>query len=68
MIFDLKMEYTRKVLYVATGCHAPKYYESHYSGVVTWDIVLITFTYDAINRIDILADDIHNFLSHSAVL
>ena len=49
MIFDTKMDFTRKSCYVASGCHASKYDERRYSGVVSCESVRIAFTYDALN-------------------
>ena len=60
MVFDVKMDFTSKSCYIATGYYAPKYDESRYARVVSRDIVHRSFTYAALNRIGIMEADIHN--------
>jgi hypothetical protein len=60
MIFDVKMDLTRKARYVANGAKTPDPIASTYAGVVSRETVRIAFTYAALNGSDILAADIRN--------
>ena len=60
MIFDVKMYFTRKSLYVDTWCHAPKSAKRRYEGFFSLESVHIAFTYADINGIDIMEADIQN--------
>ena len=60
MVFDVKMDFTIKSRFVDTGCHALKSDESCYAGVVSHEGTHIAFTYDSLNMIDIMVDDIKN--------
>ena len=55
MIFDVKMELTRKARYVDTGCHAPKSDDIRYAGVVSRESVCTSLTCTTINVIDTIA-------------
>ena len=60
MIFDSKMDLTRKIWLVA-GRHKtnpPK--DSTYASVVSRDIVRIAFTMAALNGLDVLCNDVQN--------
>ena len=54
MVFDMNMGFTRKDLYVAIGCNAPKSYDISYSVVVSHKNVYIAFTYVSLNGIVIV--------------
>ena len=58
IVFDLKMDFTWKYLYVATGCHGTKYDKSCYVGVVSCENFRIYFTYAALNSNDVMEADI----------
>ena len=58
MIFDLKMDFTRKVRIVADGHKMPKPSISAYAGAVSRDTVHIVFTYAALNDLDMCTTDI----------
>ena len=60
MIFDVKMDLTRKARMVAGGHQTVISKESTFSSVVSRDSVRIAFTIAALNDIDILACDIQN--------
>ena len=60
IIFDVKMDFTRKARFVKDG-HLTKDIEgSNYAGVVSRDTVRIAFTYAALNGLDVCASDIRN--------
>jgi len=60
MIFDIKMDFTRKARFVA-GCHTTETPASTtYSSVVSRDSVHIAFMFAALNDLDILAADVGN--------
>ena len=56
MIFDIKLDFTRKARYVA-GCHTTSI---TYSSVVARDSVRLVLLHAALNDIDLLAADIDN--------
>jgi hypothetical protein len=60
MVFDIKMEFTRKARYVAGGHMTDPPATLTYSSVVSRDSVRIAFLLAALNDIDILACDIGN--------
>jgi len=60
MIFDVKMDFTRKARYVAGGHMTDPPTTITYSSVVSRDSVRIAFMIAALNDIDILACDIGN--------
>ena len=60
LIFDVKMDMTRKARLVADGHKVADPQGSTYAGVVSRETVWIAFTYAALNGLDILAADIQN--------
>jgi len=60
LVFDVKMDFTRKARWVLNGHRAADPDCSTYAGVVSRESVHITLTYAALNSIDILAVDIRN--------
>jgi hypothetical protein len=60
MIFDVKMDFTRKARYVAGGHMTDPPATITYSSVVSRDSLRIAFLLAALNDIDILATDIGN--------
>ena len=60
IIWDLKMDFTRKARWVLYGHKTRDPIGSTYAGVVSRDSVRIAFTYAALNGLDICAADIHN--------
>ena len=60
IIFDVKMDFTRKSRWVLDGHKTTDPIGSTYAGVVSRDSVRIALTYAALNDIDVLAADIQN--------
>ena len=60
MVFDVKMDFTRKARWVLDGHKTPDPEGSTYAGVVSRESVRIAFTYAALNDLDIFAGDIQN--------
>ena len=60
LIFDVKMDLTRKAKLVAEGHKAEDPTESTYAGVVSRETVRIAFTYAALNGLSVEAADIQN--------
>ena len=60
LIFDVKMDFTRKARWVKDGHRTPDPDWSTYAGFVTRDSVRIALTYAALNGLDIFAADIKN--------
>ena len=60
MIFDVKMDLTRKARFVAGGHQTDTPKESTYSSVVTRDSVRIAFTIAALNDLQVLSADVQN--------
>ena len=60
IIFDVKMDFTRKARWVAAGHKTPDPIRSTYAGVVSRESVRIAFTYAALNDLDVFAADIQN--------
>jgi hypothetical protein len=60
MIFDIKMDFTRKARYVAGGHMTDPPDSITYSTVVSRDSVRIAFLLAALNDLDLLATDIGN--------
>jgi hypothetical protein len=60
MVFDVKMDLTRKARYVAGGHMTDPPKDSSYSSVVSRDSVRLAFLLAALNDLDILAADIQN--------
>ena len=58
IIFDVKMDFTRKSRWIKDG-HLPRDpIESNFAGVVSRESVCIAFTYATLNSLDIYAADI----------
>lgn len=60
IIFDVKMDFTRKARWVKDGHKTPDPDWSTYAGFVSRDSVRIALTYAALNDLDIFAADIKN--------
>jgi hypothetical protein len=60
IIFDVKMDFTRKARYVLDGHKTDEPKGSTYAGVVSRESVRIAFTYAALNGIDVMAADVLN--------
>lgn len=60
LVFDVKMDFTRKARWVLDGHKTPDILGSTYAGVVSRESVRIAFTYAALNGLDIFAADIRN--------
>ena len=60
IIFDVKMDFTRKARWVKDGHKHPDPESSNYAGVVSRESVRIALTYAALNGLDVLAADIRN--------
>ena len=58
MIFDVKMDLTRKARFVAGGHQTDPPKESTYSSVVSRDSIRIAFTLAALNDLDVLSADV----------
>ena len=65
MIFDVKMDFTRKARFVAGGHMTDTPSTVTYSSVVSRDSVRLAFLIAALNNIDILACDIGNAYLHA---
>ena len=60
IIFDVKMDFTRKARWVKDGHRTPEPDQSTFAGVVSRESVRIALTYAALNNIDVNAADIKN--------
>ena len=60
LVFDVKMDFTRKARFVLDGHKTPDPIGSTYTEVVSRESVRIAFTYAALNDLDIFAGDIRN--------
>ena len=60
IIYDIKMDFTRKARLVAEGCRTPNPVTSTYAGVVSREIVRIAFTDALLNGFDVWAADVQN--------
>ena len=60
LIWDLKMDFTRKARWVKDGHRTPDPTTSNYAGVVSRESVRIAFTYAALNGLDVFATDVQN--------
>jgi hypothetical protein len=60
LIFDVKMDFTRKAHWVKDGHKTPTPELSTYAGVVSKESVRIALTYAALNDINVMAADIKN--------
>ena len=60
LVFDVKMDMTRKARLVADGHKTPDPEMCTYAGVVSRETIRIAFTYAALNGLEIMAADIQN--------
>ena len=60
MVFDVKMDFTRKARWVKDGHKTPDPEQSTYAGVVSRESVRIALTCAALNGLDVQACDIKN--------
>ena len=60
LVFDVKMDFTRKARWVKDGHRTPDPEASTFAGVVSRDSVRVALTYAALNGIDVQAADIKN--------
>ena len=60
LVWDVKMDLTRKARWVLNGCKMPDPVGSTFTRVVSRESMRIAFTYAVLNRLDILAADIRN--------
>jgi hypothetical protein len=60
LVWDVKMDFTRKARWVLGGHKTPDPIGSTYAGVVSRESVRITFTYAALNGVDICTAGIRN--------
>ena len=60
MVFDVKMDFTRKARWVLDGHKTPDISGSTYAGVVSRESVRIALTYAALNGLKVCAGDIRN--------
>lgn len=60
LIWDVKMDLTRKARWVLDGHKMPDPLYSQFAGVVTRESVRIAFLYAALNQLDVCAADIRN--------
>ena len=68
LVFDIKMDFSRKARWVLDGHKTSDPEGSTYAGVVSRESVRIAFTYAALNDIDIFAADIQNAYLQSPLL
>ena len=68
LMFDVKMDFTRKARWVLDGHKTPKPTGSTYAGVVSRESMCIAFTYAALNGLDVCAADIQNAYLQSTVI
>ena len=60
MVFDARMNFTRKARWVKDGHKTPDLDNSKYAGVVWRESVRIALTYAALHGVEVLAADIRN--------
>jgi hypothetical protein len=60
LIWDVKMDFTRKARWVKDGHKTADPVASNYAGVVSRDSVRIALTYAALNDLDVFAADVQN--------
>jgi len=60
LVWDVKMDFTRKARWVLDGHKTPNPIGSTYAGVVSRDRIRIAFTYAVLNDLDVFATDIRN--------
>ena len=60
LVWDVKMDFTRKAWCVLDRHKTPDHIGSTYAGVVSHESVQIAFIYTALNRLDVCTADIQN--------
>ena len=60
IIFDVKMDFTRKARWAKDGHRTSEVTKSNYAGVVSRESVRIALTYAALNGLDVFAVDVQN--------
>ena len=60
LVFDVKMDFTRKARWFLDRQKTPSPIGSTYAGVVSRETVRIAFTYAALNGLDVFAANIRN--------
>jgi hypothetical protein len=60
LVFDVKMDFTRKARWVKDGHKHPEPDDSKFAGVVSRESVRIALTYAALHAVSVLAADIRN--------
>ena len=60
LIYDVKMDFTRKIRCVKDGHQTPNPKTSCYDGVVSRESIRISLTYSALHKIDVKAAAIQN--------
>ena len=60
LVWDLKMDFTRKARWVLDGHKTPDPIGSTFTGVVSRESIRIAFTYVTLNGLQVFAADIHN--------
>ena len=60
IVFDMKMDFTRKAIWVKDGHRTPDPKNSTFAGVVSRESVRIASTYAALNKLDICVADMKN--------
>ncbi len=60
IIFDVKMDFTRKARWVKGGYKDPDFTTSSFAGVVSWESIRIVLTYAGLLRLPIIGGDIKN--------
>ena len=60
LIFDIKMDFTRKARWVKDGHKTPSPENSAYAGVVSRESIRIALTYAALHKVEVKAADIRN--------
>ena len=64
LVFDVKMDFTRKARWVKDGHLTPDPDTSNYAGVVSRESVRIALTYAALNDLEVCAGDIKSAYLH----
>ncbi len=60
IVFDIKMDFTRKARWVKDGHKTPDSLTSSFAGVVSCESIRIALTYAALQRIPVMGADICN--------
>ena len=60
LVWDLKMDFTRKARWVNDGHRTPSPETSNFAGVVSCETVRIALTYTALNGVPVTAADMRN--------